>query len=127
MNRFVLATALALLAAAPALSQSLDDLKNDGNGKNTSNVLTYGMGYGQNRYSPIKQINKQTVKRLVPVWNVSLNSSYGEQAQPLVYDGVLYATDAEATVAVDITTGKLSAQAIDDTGAVKDSFEKVVP
>ena len=28
---------------------------------------------------------------------------------------------------VDITTGKLSAQAIDDTGAVKDSFEKVVP
>jgi len=28
---------------------------------------------------------------------------------------------------VDVTTGKLSAQAIDDTGAVRDSFEKVVP
>lgn len=28
---------------------------------------------------------------------------------------------------VDVTTGKLSAQAIDDSGALKDSFEKVVP
>jgi alcohol dehydrogenase (cytochrome c) len=95
---------LILLGAAPAWSQSLDDLKNDG--KNTDNVLTYGMGYHQQRYSTLKQINKQNAKRLVPVWNVSLASSYGEQAQPLVYNGVMYVTNAEATVAIDIASGK---------------------
>ena len=95
---------LILLAAAPAWSQSLDDLKNDG--RNTDNVLTYGMGYHQQRYSTLKQINKQNAKRLVPLWNVSLASSYGEQAQPLVYNGVMYVTNAEATVAIDIASGK---------------------
>ena len=96
MRHLTLTAALTLvLFSAPAFSQTAEDLRNDGNGKNADNVLTYGMGYGQNRYSRLKQINKSTVKRLVPVWNVSLNSTYGEQAQPLVYDGVLYATNAE--------------------------------
>lgn len=48
--------------------QTADDLRNDG--KNTENVLTYGMGYHQQRYSALNQINKRTVKRLVPVWNL---------------------------------------------------------
>ncbi|HLQ25973.1 MAG TPA: PQQ-dependent dehydrogenase, methanol/ethanol family [Acidiferrobacterales bacterium] len=104
MKRIALATTFFFLATTLAFSQTLDELKNDG--KNTDNVLTYGMGYHQHRFSTLKRINKQTVKRLVPVWNVSLNSSYGEQAQPLVYDGVIYVTDAEYTVAIDIDTGK---------------------
>jgi len=40
----------------------------------------------RNRYSTLKQINKQNARRLVRGWNVSLASSYGEQAQPLVYN-----------------------------------------
>ena len=43
-----LAAALLLCAAGGALAQSDADLKNDG--KNTENVLTYGMGYSQNRF-----------------------------------------------------------------------------
>src|SRR6266849_8351492 len=104
MKRVALATTFFFLATTLAFSQTLDELKNDG--KNTDNVLTYGMGYHQHRFSTLKRINKQTVKRLVPVWNVSLNSSYGEQAQPLVYNGVMYVTDAESTVAIDIDAGK---------------------
>jgi alcohol dehydrogenase (cytochrome c) len=96
--------AFAFAFALPAGAQTLDELRSDG--KNTDNVLTYGMGYHQNRYSTLKQISKQTVKRLVPVWNASLGSNYGEQAQPLVHDGVLFATNAENTVAIDIDTGK---------------------
>ena len=90
--------------AAGAAAQSAADLAADG--RNSDNVLTYGMGYYQNRYSPLKQINKQTVKKLVPAWNASLNSSYGEQGQPLVHDGLLFASDAEATVAIDVATGR---------------------
>ena len=104
-----IACALCACAFAAGVSfrtaaQTTADLNADG--RNSDNVLTYGMGYSQNRYSPLKQINRQTVKRLVPAWNASLNSVYGEQGQPLVNDGLLFATDAEATVAVDVATGK---------------------
>ena len=104
MNLIALAVSIFFLGITSAASQTLDDLKNDG--KNTDNVLTYGMGYHQHRYSTLKQVNKQTVKRLVPVWNVSLSSNYGEQAQPLVYNGVMYVTNAEYTLAIDVGTGK---------------------
>ena len=72
----------------------------------TDNVLTYGMGYHLNRYSPLKQIDRNTVKRLVPVWNLSLDNNWGEQAQPIVYNGMMYVTNARATVAIDVATGK---------------------
>ena len=104
MKARVLAAAVLLLAAAPVSSQTNEELLNDG--RNTDNVLTYGMGYSQHRYSPLNQINRRTVRRLAPVWSVSLGSNYGEQGQPLVYNGVLYATNAEATVAIDLETGK---------------------
>ncbi|MGH8070560.1 MAG: PQQ-dependent dehydrogenase, methanol/ethanol family [Candidatus Entotheonellia bacterium] len=104
MRRHAFAAAVLLFVAAAASSQTLDELHNDG--KHTDHVLTYGMGYHQNRYSTLKQVDKQTVRRLVPVWNVSMSSNYGEQAQPLVYRGVMYATNAEYTVAIDVDTGK---------------------
>ena len=73
-------------------------------GKNTDDVVTYGMGYSHNRYSPLRQINKSNVKRLVPVWNLSLQNELGEQAQPLVYDGVMYVSNARWTYAIEAVT-----------------------
>ena len=64
------------------------------------------MGYNQNRYSALKQVNKSNVKRLVPVWSTSLSSNYGEQGQPLVYNGVMFVANAEYTIAIDVATGK---------------------
>src|SRR2546423_11431621 len=61
--KFLTALVVCLLGGA-ASAQTLDDLKNDG--KNTDNILTYGMGYHLHRYSPLREINKSTVKRLVP-------------------------------------------------------------
>src|SRR5262249_45770826 len=104
MKTTALAGALSLFVCACATAQTLEDLKNDG--KNTDNILTYGMGYSQHRYSPLNQVNKATVKRLVPVWNLSLDNNWGEQAQPIVYNGVMYVTNARATVAIDVATGK---------------------
>ena len=106
MKILVSAACVLLMLGAGASAQTLDDLKRDGNGGSTDNILTYGMGYHQQRYSPLKEINKQTVKRLVPVWNLSLNNNWGEQAQPIVYNGVMYVTNARATVAIDVATGK---------------------
>jgi len=88
----------ALMSAAPviALAQSADDLKNDD--KTPGDVLTYGMGYSQQRYSPLAHINRDNVKRLVPAWSYSMADNRGQQAQPLVKDGVMYLTDHEKTV-----------------------------
>ena len=95
---------VAFTVVIPAFAQTQQELNNDG--KNTDNVLTYGMGYNQNRYSPLREINKQNVKRLVPVWSLSLENEFGEQAQPLVYNGVVYVSNVKWTVAIDALTGK---------------------
>ena len=73
---------LSMALASAASAQTQDELKRDGNGGSTDNVVTFGMGYHQQRFSPLKQINKSTVKRLVPIWSASLNNDLGEQAQP---------------------------------------------
>ena len=104
MKLIATASAVLLAASGAAGAQSLEDLRNDG--RNPDNILTYGMGYHQQRYSKLDQINTRTVKRLVPVWNLSLDNNWGEQAQPIVYDGVMYVTNARATVAIDVATGK---------------------
>ena len=53
--------ALLAVSTAPVCAQTQEELTRDNNGGSTDNVLTYGMGYNQNRYSKLKDINTQTV------------------------------------------------------------------
>jgi alcohol dehydrogenase (cytochrome c) len=92
------------LAMPLALAQSAQDLIRGS--ANTDNVVNYGMSYSQHRYSTLAQINKRNVKNLVPVWSLSLESELGEQAQPMVYDGVMYVANAKFTVAIEVATGR---------------------
>src|SRR5215831_11078098 len=103
MKRVSLA-ALLVLCAATAFGQSTEELINDG--KNTENVLTQSMGYDRKSYSPLKQINKSNVKRLVPIWSTSLMNDQGELAQPTIYNGVMYIVNGKWTFAIDIETGR---------------------
>ena len=73
---------------------------------NTDNVLNYGMGYDLKMWSPLKQINKSNVKRLVPVWGFSLANNNGELSQPTVYNGVMYVVNGDWTFAIDVATGR---------------------
>src|SRR5258707_4945012 len=88
--------------AASGLAQTTQDLVNDG--KNTDNVTTQSMGYDRKSYSPLMQINKTNVKRLVPVWSASLMNDMGELAAPVIYQGVMYAINGKWTFAIDIDT-----------------------
>jgi alcohol dehydrogenase (cytochrome c) len=85
-------------------TQTKEDLLNDG--KNTENVTTQSMGYDRKSYSPLKQINKSNVKRLVPVWNASVMNDQGELAQPAIYNGVMYVINGKWTFAIDVETGR---------------------
>ena len=104
LRSFMLATVLGMALPVAVLAQSDEDLRNAG--KNQSEILTYGMSYGQQRFSPLNQINRQTVKRLVPAWSYSMSNNLGEESQALIKDGVMYVTSHDKTVAVDALTGK---------------------
>ena len=104
MKAISTALLLGFAIAGSAFAQTDADLKNDG--RNTDNILTYGMGYAQNRYSPLTQINKSNVKKLVPVWSAGLENEFGEQAQPIIHNGVMYVSNAKWTVAIDALSGR---------------------
>ena len=104
MNKFLVCAALAGLCAAPALCQTTDELNHDG--KNTDNVLTESMGYNRMSYSPLHQINKTNIARLVPVWNASTMNESGDLAAPTIYNGVMYVVNGHWSFAIDVETGR---------------------
>jgi alcohol dehydrogenase (cytochrome c) len=100
---------LAMLFAPIAMAQTNDELVNGATG--TSNVINYGMGYNLQRFSSLTQINKDSIKHLVPTWNYSFDDNRAEESQPLVYRGVIYVTTGSATMAIDAKTGKQTGRA----------------
>src|SRR5438034_1162924 len=102
MKKTCLCAPLFVLCASLGLAQTTQDLINDG--KNAENVLTQSMGYDRKSYSPLKQINKSNIKRLVPVWSTSLMNDQGELAAPTLYNGVMYAINGRWSFALDAAT-----------------------
>ena len=107
MKRSLWGALLLAASLAPAHAQTQEELNKDGRGGSTDNVLTYGMGYHQQRYSPLNKINKGNVKRLVPVWSASTGADTGEQGQPFVHNGVIYTANVKQVIAVDVATGQI--------------------
>jgi quinohemoprotein ethanol dehydrogenase len=69
--------------------------------------LTHGGSYLEQRYSALDQINVDTVSRLKPAWHFELDTTRGQEATPIVVDGVLYTTTAWSKVyALDARTGR---------------------
>ena len=64
------------------------------------------MGWSQQRHSPLTQINAGNVKRLVPVWNLSLDNSANASSQPLVVGGTMYVATHTHTIAIDAVSGR---------------------
>ncbi|MCY1282922.1 Quinoprotein alcohol dehydrogenase (cytochrome c) [compost metagenome] len=103
-----------LLCVAMALSSSLalagvtdQDIFDDA--KSTDQVVTNGLGLQGQRYSTLDALNSDNVQQLRPVWALSFGGEKqrGQQAQPLVKDGVMYVTGSYSRVfAVDARTGK---------------------
>ena len=69
--------------------------------------LAYGRGYNEHRFSPLTQINRETVKDLGLVWTRKIEVRHRLQTSPIVVDGVIYYTDSWSVVsAVDADTGE---------------------
>lgn len=81
-----------------------DDLLNAGD--DTSNWITHGRTYSEQRYSPLDLINEDNVSELGLAWYADMDTARGQEATPLVIDGKLYLTTAWSKVkAFDAATG----------------------
>ena len=70
--------------------------------------ITYGLNYGETRYSPLKLIDNGNAARLGLAWTAEVGSGGGAQeATPLISNGVIYAiTNWSVVYALDARTGK---------------------
>jgi len=72
------------------------------------NWLAHGRTSSEQRFSPLQQINESNVGELSLAWYTDLDTNRGQEATPIVVDGVLYSTSAWSKVqAVDAKTGRL--------------------
>jgi alcohol dehydrogenase (cytochrome c) len=104
MKTFRLLAFVLVVWVATGLAQTTQELLNTG--KNTDVLTTHSMGYDRKSYSPLRQINKTNVKRLVPVWTTSVWNEMGELAAPAIYNGVMYVINGRWTFALDARNGR---------------------
>jgi alcohol dehydrogenase (cytochrome c)/quinohemoprotein ethanol dehydrogenase len=71
------------------------------------NWMSHGRTYSEQRFSPLKQINDQNVGQLALAWYMDLDTRRGQEATPIVVDGLMYFTTAWSKVyAVKAVSGE---------------------
>jgi quinohemoprotein ethanol dehydrogenase len=89
-------------AATPQIDNAA--LGNDADGRNWA---AYGRTFAEAHYSPLAEINRETVPRLNLAWTLDLDVT-NNLSTPLAVDGVIYVASGYSFVhAVDAKTGKL--------------------
>ena len=67
----------------------------------------YGGSVENNHYSPLIQINRSNVNRLMPVWSFDTGEAGGLETTPIIINGTLYAyTPSQKVIALNAATGK---------------------
>jgi len=97
----------ALAAGVQGQPGGVDDQRLLGAGADRANWLTYGRDYGNQRFSPLAQIDAGNVERLRPAWIYQSGVPATFQATPIVADGVMYVSlPFNHVVALDAKTGR---------------------
>jgi len=110
---FAVISLAALAACAPGKTGKSDSANTTGEriinaDKEPGNWLSTGRNYQETRFSPLEQINQANVSELGLVWSYDLDTNRGQEATPLVVDGIIYTTSAWSKVqAFDGVSGKL--------------------
>ena len=94
--------ALATSLSAQVSYERIRDAQNE-----PHNWLTYSGNYSSHRHSPLKQINRDNVADLVPLWSYQKNTLHKFETTPIVVDGVMYISEPPSDVtALDTRTGR---------------------
>jgi quinohemoprotein ethanol dehydrogenase len=114
----IVAMSAGLLGGAGCNSKSGNQKKSDGTAnvdesrllhsdEEPGNWMSYGRTYNEQRFSPLKQINDQNIGQLGLAWYVDIDTRRGQEATPIVVDGVmLYTTAWSKVFAVKAATGE---------------------
>jgi quinohemoprotein ethanol dehydrogenase len=69
--------------------------------------LSYGRDYQEHRFSPLSDINRDTISQLDLAWSFKFSTARGMEATPLVHNGVIYISTGWSHVhALDARTGE---------------------
>ena len=95
-------------ASAAELAANVDENRMIQADHDPANWMTYGRTYSEQRFSPLARITADNAKQLGLAWYADLDTNRGQEATPLVIDGVLYVSTAWSMVkAYDAKTGTL--------------------
>src|SRR5579859_2160942 len=95
-----------LVVVSCSRPKTVDDAALRATDQDSANWLMYGRTYDDHRFSPLNQVNEQTVSKLGLAWSQELGTTRGLEATPLVEDGILYTTGSWSLVyAIDAKTG----------------------
>ncbi len=98
---------LAMAGAAAAAPKPVTTERIIAADREPQNWLAHGRTYGEQRYSPLQQVNAGNVEKLGLAWSYATGTTRGLQATPIVVDGRMYATGVWSVVyALDAKTGK---------------------
>ncbi|SMP73508.1 alcohol dehydrogenase (cytochrome c) [Noviherbaspirillum suwonense] len=108
-NSIAISVALAMSAPLAAGAAGVTNAMLEAAGKDTANVLNWGINQEGQRYSPLTQVNSKTVAKLVPAWSFSFGGEKqrGQESQPLIYNGKMFVTGSYSRIfALDAKTGR---------------------
>jgi PQQ-dependent dehydrogenase (methanol/ethanol family) len=87
---------------------AIDQARLDAAASDDDNWLTYGRTYDEQRYSALTQVNDGNIGDLGLAWALELDTTRGQEATPIVVDGIMYTSTAwSKVVALDAASGKL--------------------
>jgi quinohemoprotein ethanol dehydrogenase len=108
MHRIIVTALLAIMASTVSVAANVDHKRLLNADNEPDQWLTVGRTYDEQRYSLLTQINAENVAQLGLAWYFDLDTNRGQEASPIVVDGVLYVTSAWSKVyAFDAKSGKL--------------------
>ncbi len=101
------APAAAPPAAAAAYSAAVNTARLVAADSEPGNWMSNGRDYGEQRFSPLDQLNTENVNQLSLAWYADIDTSRGQEATPIVVDGAMYVSTAWSHVkAYDVRTGE---------------------
>ncbi|ODP36316.1 PQQ-dependent dehydrogenase, methanol/ethanol family [Sphingomonas turrisvirgatae] len=113
VRRFLMLLACLPLAAqgvsqtAPKPARGVDHARLKSADRTPGEWMAPGRTYGEQRFSPLDQINADNAAKLGLAWFADIKVDRGVEASPLMIDGVLYNIEPwNVTVAYDATTGR---------------------
>ncbi len=99
--------AVAMVGTAPVMAGRVDDARLRNADTEPGQWLSVGRTQDEQRFSPLTKITTENVAKLGLAWSADFDTNRGQEASPLVIDGVLYVTTAWSKVfAYNAVTGK---------------------